>query len=92
MPQYSTSLGAKLDFAHFAKPVQIVLRYAGAAATPENKHEWLENGPHPEHTRARRERHRRRPRDEHCDDRDELRVPPLREPSLQGQGLSLIHI
>ena len=47
MPQYSTSLGAKLDFAHFAKPVQIGLRYAVAAATPINKHEWLENGSNP---------------------------------------------
>ena len=92
MPQYSTSLGAKLDFAHFAKPVQIVLRYAVAAATPENKHEWLENGLHAKHTRARRQTDGRRPREEDRDHGDELRVPPLREPSLQAQGRPLVPI
>ena len=53
---------------------------------------WLENGPDPEHTRARRERHGRRSREEDRDDGDELRVPPLREPSLQGQGRPLVPI
>ena len=91
MPQYSTSLGAKLDFAHFAKPVQIVCARR-AAATPENKQEWLENGPDPKHTRARRQTDGRRPRDEDRDDRDELRVPPLRQAPLDGERSSLVPI